>query len=83
MSKIPGSLSAPQKDPGEDFQRVYTPKGVVAHLLSPQGSPNIGCLALCGRAPAYGMAWWGTGTQQEHERVKTMRLCYYCLKVLS
>lgn len=66
-----------------DQTRVYTEGGTVAHLLSWNASPNDpGAEALCGRSvwPGY---WWGTGSQEEHERALDMRLCAKCEQVLS
>ena len=57
---------------------VYTEGGGVSHILCWHGSPNDrGAKALCGRAPWPGF-WHGTGSQEEEERVKDMRLCAGC-----
>lgn len=63
--------------------KVYTHGGTVAHILDWNASPNdTAAEALCGRTawPGY---WWGTGSQEEHERAADLRLCTRCQSVLS
>ncbi|PRH79360.1 hypothetical protein C6N75_09760 [Streptomyces solincola] len=62
--------------------RVYTERGTVAHELRWGDSPNeAGAKALCGRTawPGY---WYGTGTQNEHERAAELPLCVGCKAIL-
>lgn len=62
---------------------VYTEGGGVAHILTWSGSPNDrGAKALCGRTPWPGF-WHGTGTQEEEERVRDLRLCSPCGETLA
>lgn len=59
--------------------RVYLRGGQVAHLMDESRSPNADLDdALCGVTPGLGAAWLGTGTQGEHERADSMRLCLRC-----
>lgn len=61
----------------DDYTRVYTDGGTVAHLLDPLLSPNSPNSALCGRTPWLTL-WMGTGTQDEHERAQDLKLCAPC-----
>lgn len=66
----------------EDYTRVYTDGGTVAHLLQPWDSPNdSGMEALCGRSawPGY---FHGTGSQEEYEKAETLTLCVTCATVV-
>jgi hypothetical protein len=60
------------------MMRVYTPAGIVAHLIHDWDSPNkLGSEALCGRS-AWPSLWHGSGTQDEEERAMDLRLCANC-----
>ncbi len=61
-----------------DYTRVYTPGGVVAHLLDSLLSPNKPNSALCGRSPIWPDLWHGTGTQEEEERASFLDTCAGC-----
>lgn len=63
------------------YTRVYTPGGVMAHLLRDVDSPNSPAPALCGRSPGFLTDWHGTGTQREHETAATRNLCTRCAVV--
>lgn len=65
----------------QDCTRVYTHAGKTAHLLAPSKSPNDGYpAALCGHAPLWGAAWYGTGSQRELDRANKLPLCTRCSK---
>jgi hypothetical protein len=62
-----------------DCTRVYTPHGKLAHLLGPFESASLGyAFSLCRRQPRLFGAWFGTGTQAEHERAAELPLCGRC-----
>lgn len=62
--------------------RVYLPQGRVAHLLQPDASPNSHYPSLCGIAPAYYTpGWFGTGSQDEHEKAAAMASCINCQRI--
>lgn len=68
---------------GDDYTRVFTAAGTVAHVLGWGQSPNrIGETALCGRS-AWPDYWHGTGSQDELERAQDLPLCVSCTAVLS
>lgn len=57
---------------------VYTEGGKIAHVLPDWASPNNRAEeALCGRSPWPGY-WFGTGTQDEYEKARDLRLCVAC-----
>jgi hypothetical protein len=64
----------------EDYTRVYTDGGTVAHLLDPLLSPNQPNSALCGRTPWMDL-WHGTGSQVEHERALDLKICAPCQSI--
>lgn len=68
-----------RKDPVR--QRVYMENGTVAHVLDYNRSANSNEQALCGRGP-WPETWRGTGTQDEYDRAKELRLCVSCEAVL-
>ena len=58
-------------------QRVYAhKKAKTSHLLNDSTSPNSGDSALCGASPRN--FWWGTGSWEETEKVRTLPLCKKC-----
>lgn len=58
---------------------VHTRRGRVAHVR-PHLSPRA---VLCGRLPMlFDNEWYGTGSQDEIERARRLRLCSQC-KLLS
>lgn len=61
----------------DDYTRVYTEGGTVAHLLDPLLSPNQPNSSLCGRTPWLTL-WHGTGTQDEYERALVLDVCSPC-----
>jgi hypothetical protein len=63
-----------------DHHRVYTAGGEKVHLLSPLDSPNQSSRSLCGRTPAFGDYWHGTGSQEEHDTAARRPLCTRCEK---
>lgn len=66
----------------EDDVLVFTEGGTVAHVLPWNGSPNEAAShALCGRS-GWPVGWYGTGTQDEYERARSLRLCVRCHAVL-
>lgn len=65
---------------GDDYIRVFTEGGSVAHLLDPLLSPNQPNSVLCGRTPWPGL-WHGTGSQEEEERASDLNLCSPCVAV--
>lgn len=67
-------------DIGDIWMRVYTPGGKKTHLLSPGDSPNKWVTALCGRGPALGELWRGTGSQQEEDFAWSQELCSQCVR---
>ncbi|MFJ5532395.1 hypothetical protein [Streptomyces sp. NPDC093261] len=64
-------------------QRVYTPRGKSAHLLTPLGSPNAQDAALCGLVPPWPGNWLGTGSQREHDRAAQLPVCRRCAQVAT
>jgi hypothetical protein len=62
---------------------VYLPRSKVAHQLPPLASPNDRTSALCGLWTGFGLAaaWWGTGSQAEHDRVAALPLCWHCTRI--
>ena len=66
-----------------EYTRVFTPGGTVAHMIEPWDSPNkMGSEALCGRSAWPGL-WHGTGTQDEEERALDLRMCSRCEAILK
>lgn len=66
--------------------RVYATGGKVAHLLPRRSSPNDKfAVALCGNGlnPFAIYAWFGTGSQDEIDDAKAMRLCKTCERKAS
>lgn len=61
------------------MQRVYAhKKAKTSHLLDDTISPNSGDSAKCGASPH--SFWWGTGSWEEAEKVRTLPLCKKCEK---
>lgn len=70
----------------DGYTLVYLKHGAqVAHVLAPNASPNdYGSRALCGREPDIIKldSWWGTGSQDEYETARIMRMCIGCASAL-
>jgi hypothetical protein len=58
--------------------RVYRRFGRVSHLLPFGYSPNSSLPAICGASPPLGVTWYGTGAQDEIERVEALPTCRKC-----
>lgn len=67
------SLSPSKVRALKDATRVYTTKGLKAHLIRNAGSR----VAVCG---AFQPSWLGTGSQDEHDRASVMQTCKLCLE---
>ena len=52
---------------------VYLPNGRVRHALH-----HHSVAALCGLLPPLDGDWWGTGSQEEYERVAKLSECRRC-----
>jgi hypothetical protein len=64
----------------DEYERVYTPVGKVAHLISVNDWANhsIPHTAGCGWW-AWGKEYWrGTGSQDEYEKAKSLPVCRRC-----
>lgn len=63
----------------DGFTLVYLPSGAkVAHVLAPNFSPNEAAMAVCKRQPTWPDSWFGTGSQDEWEKARTLPLCVGC-----
>jgi len=67
------------------YTRVYVGRGAqTAHLLREDASPNSSDPAICGRSPSAilgAWGWFGTGSQNEEEVARDLRLCMHCDRV--
>jgi hypothetical protein len=68
------------KNMAENYTRVFTPFGTVAHLLSNQRSASGAYAVVCGLHGVPGFGWWGTGTQDEIDKAARLRLCRNCTR---
>lgn len=67
----------------DEYTRVFTEGGTVAHFLDYYQSPNeVDAEALCGRTPFPGL-WHGTGSQDEEERAADLTVCSRCQAVVT
>lgn len=64
---------------GEWADFVYLRRGRVTHV-KPHTETAAHPRVLCGRSPAWGGAWLGTGNHTEHDQARRMPLCARCTK---
>lgn len=71
-----------KKYPGVQWRFCYNSK--VKHGLELIGERvTDNSLAVCGTSPAWFMNWYGTGAQDEHEKLDRLRECKNCMKRLG
>lgn len=60
---------------------LYLYSGRVSHILQPQDKLNDFPYtpALCGRAPEFGLYWYGEGSQDEYDEAERRPVCKRCL----
>lgn len=74
---MPGTL----RREGEVWR--YTWGGAVAHYLAAYSQWPLPVRALCGMEVFASENWYGSGTQKEEDRLRSIRECRGCLKALG
>jgi len=66
-----------------NYTRIYLPRGKVAHLRPNDGGRYV--VARCGLTPPWydPHGWHGTGSQDEIDKAKDMRLCKRCVMAVE
>lgn len=62
----------------DHFEWRYTFNGRVRHALRKSADH----IAICGAAPSLFYDWYGTGSQEEYERVESLPDCARCTRLL-
>ena len=56
-------------------ERVYLATGTKAHLVNSVNNPPYAFCICCGKQPALGGYWLGTGSMAEYEKAAALPLC--------